>query len=97
LELQYQTNLVFLKGCHVVFATLTTLFYFSISFLVAINHDFPGLWRKFLNSRCQHYARNFLENYIFLMTATWLGCYLFSSSFAISFLVILVTISIKRK
>lgn len=53
----------------------------SISFLVAINHDFSGLWRKFLNSRCQHYVKSFLENYIILMTATWLGCYLFSSSF----------------
>ena len=53
----------------------------TISFLVAINHNFSGLWRQFLSSRCQGYVKDFLGIYVFVMTATWLGCYLFSSSF----------------
>jgi hypothetical protein len=50
----------------------------TMSFLVAFNHNFSGLWREFLASRCQAYSRNFLEIYIVLTTAVWLGCYLFS-------------------
>lgn len=53
----------------------------TVSFLVAINHNFSDLWRQFLSSRCQGYVKDFLGIYIFLMTATWLGCYLFSSSY----------------
>ena len=53
----------------------------TMSFLVAFNHNFSGLWREFLASRCQAYSRNFLEIYIVLTTAVWLGCYLFSSSY----------------
>jgi len=53
----------------------------TISFLVALNHGFSGLWREFLASRCQSYVKSFLEIYTTLTAATWLGCYLFSSSF----------------
>ena len=53
----------------------------TICFLVALNHGFSGLWREFLASRCQDYVKSFLEIYVALTAATWLGCYLFSSSF----------------
>jgi hypothetical protein len=53
----------------------------SLSFLVARGSGLNLLWRQFLATRCSGYSRSFLEIYVVLMTSTWLGCYLFSSSF----------------
>jgi len=54
---------------------------FTVAFLAAFNHGLSDLWIIFLASSCQGYMRKFFEIYITLMTSTWLGCYLLSSSF----------------